>query len=356
MSTRPIAYGIHDGQSGLNALATNDIICRPTVIPVGRVLQNPSGAFLYNIHRSQHIVRMSAQPPKLRPRSLTGEDWKAVAGWLVDEDADEGVTRVLGLLGSRHSADRAWVIRYDEAFTLFWNTHEWVAPGISPQLAEVQGIPVDAGLWVHEGLHRDGRVMIPDVENMPRRARGFQVELKRQGVRSLLALPVFHNGKIAFQIGYDAVRENRVWPEEEILECTHVANLIARSLWIRGNGTRASFPSANPQGRVIHVRSGATSVAVPVSQILWIEASGDYTVVHSKGRQHQIERRSVKDWESILPREEFLRIHRGAIVRAGAIQRLDRAGGKWRLTLAPDGPVLPVGRAYHAVVRLRLGF
>ena len=27
-----------------------------------------------------------------------------------------------------------------------------------------------------------------------------------------------------------------------------------------------------------------------------------------------------------------------------------------RLTLAPDGPVLPVGRAYHAAVRLRLGF
>jgi hypothetical protein len=299
---------------------------------------------------------MSAQAAKQSPGALTGEDWKAVAGWLLDEDADEGVTRVLGLLGSRHAADRAWVIRYDDAFTLFWNTHEWVAPGISSQLGGVQGIPVDVGLWLHEGLHRDGRVMIPDVEHMPRRARGFQVELQRQGIRSLLALPVFRDGKLAFQIGYDAVRENRIWAEEEILEYAHVANLIARSLWIRGNGNGVSFPSANPQVRTIHVRSGAASVAVPVSEILWIEASGDYTVVHSKGRPRQTERRSVKDWEIILPREEFLRIHRGAIVRAGAIQRLDRGGGKWRLTLAPDGPVLPVGRAYHAAVRLRLGF
>jgi hypothetical protein len=278
-----------------------------------------------------------------------------MAGWLLAEDVDEGVTRVLGLLGSRHGADRAWVIRYDEAFTLFWNTHEWVAPGISPQLGEVQGIPVDMGLWIHEGLHRDGHVMIPDVENMPRRARGIQVELQRQSIRSLLSLPVFRDGKLAFQIGYDAVREARIWPEEEIRECSDVANLIARSLWIRGTGD-ILFRSTNPEDRVIHLRSGTESVALPVSDIVWIEASGDYTVVHSKGRQRQTERRSVRDWEGILAREDFLRIHRGAIVRAGAIQKLDRTGGKWRLTLAPDGLVLPVGRAYHAVVRLRLGF
>ena len=184
---------------------------------------------------------------EIKGGTLKSEDWRAVASWLLSEDINEGVTRVLGLLGSRHAADRAWVIRYDDAFTFLWNTHEWVAPGIPPQIAEVQGVPVETGLWLHEGLHRDGRMVIPDVGALPRRARGLQVELQRQGIRSLLSLPVFREGKLAFQIGYDAVR-------------------------------------------------------------------------------------------------------------AGAIQRLDRSGGKWRLTLAPDGLVLPVGRAYHAALRLRLGF
>ena len=295
---------------------------------------------------------------EIKGGKLSGEDWKAVAGWLLSDDIDEGVTRVLGLLGSRHAADRAWVIRYDDAFTFLWNTHEWVAPGISPQLAEVQGIPVDAGLWLQEGLHRDGRVVIPDVDSLPRRARGLQVELQRQGIRSLVSLPVFRDEKLVFQIGYDAVLAERVWPEAEILEYEEAANLIARALLVRGTEGRngISFPSANPESRLIHLRSGGSSVAVPVSEILWIEASGDYTIVHSKGRQRQTERRSVRDWEGILPKEEFQRIHRGAIVRASAIQRLDRSGGKWRLTLAPEGPVLPVGRAYHAPLRLRLGF
>ena len=131
--------------------------------------------------------------------------------------------------------------------------------------------------------------------------------------------------------------------------------MIARALWHRGPGNGATFSSADPESRVVHLRNGPGSVAVPVSEIAWIEASGDYTIVHTRVRQRHTERRSVRDWESILPREEFLRVHRGAIVRASAIQRLDRSGGKWRLTLAPDGPELPVGRAYHAAVRLRLG-
>lgn len=304
----------------------------------------------------RQFVRMSRKEAEGKSGALGGEDWKAVAGWLLGDDVDHGVTQVLGLLGSRHAADRVWVIRYDDAFTTFWNTHEWVAPGIPPQMAEVQGVPVEAGLWLHEGLHRDGRVVVPDVGAMPRRARGLQAEWQRQGIRSLLSLPVFRDGKLALQIGYDAVRAAKVWPEMEIRECEEAAQLIARALWIRGSGGGFSFPSATPESRRIHLRRGAGSLAVPVSEIHWIEASGDYTVVHSKGRQRHTERRSVRDWEGILPREEFLRVHRGAIVRVSAIQRLDRSGGKWRITLVPDGPELPVGRAYHGPVRLRLGF
>ena len=287
--------------------------------------------------------------------ALTTEDWKAVAGWLLDEDADAGVHQVLGLLGSRHGADRAWVIRYDEAFTILWTTHEWVADGIAPQLDEIQAIPVEAGLWIHEGLHRDGRVLVPDVGAMPRRARGLQAELQRQGIRSLLALPVFRDGRLAFQIGYDAVRSARVWAEDEVRELTDVTPLIARALWRREAVNCGSFSPTPRENRVIHLRKGAEAVAVPLSEIVWIEAAGDYTVVHTAGRQRLTERRRVRDWDGILPREDFLRIHRGAIVRMSAIRKLDRSGGRWRLSLAPDVPKLPVGRAYHAALRLRLG-
>ena len=291
----------------------------------------------------------------MEPGALSIEDWKSVAGWLLGEHVDEGVSHVLELLGTRHGSDRAWVIRYDDDFTHLWNTHEWAAPGVESFVTELQGIPVEAGAWVHDGLHRDGRVFVADVARMPRRARGLQVEFQRQGILSLLALPVFRQGRLAFQIGYDAVRRHRSWQESEISELAFAAELIARCLENRGGSARAPFPGFTPESRLIHLRTGAGSVAVPLSEIRWIEADGDYTVVHTRGNRRNTERRSVREWEGLLPKEEFLRVHRGAIVRVDAIARLERGGGQWQLLLS-DGTALSVGRAYRQLLRIHLGF
>lgn len=291
----------------------------------------------------------------MEPRALTTEDWKSIAGWLLQENVDEGVSHVLRLLGTCHGADRAWVIRYDDDFTHLWNTHEWVAPGVPSFVADLQGIPVEAGAWVHDGLKRDARVLVADSARMPRRARGLQTEFQRQGILSLLALPVFRGDRLRFQIGYDAVRHHRVWSEGEISELQDAAELIARCLENRGGNSRVPFPAFAPEARLFHLRIGAGSVAVPLSEIRWIEADGDYTVVHIRGNRRLTERRSVREWEGLLPKEDFIRVHRGAIVRVDAIARLERGGGQWQLELA-EGPALSVGRAYRAALRIHLGF
>jgi hypothetical protein len=289
----------------------------------------------------------------MESQELSIADWKDVAGLLLQDDVDDGVSHVLRLFGTRHGADRAWVIRYDAAFSLLWNTHEWTAPGVPPMVTDLQGVPVEAGLWIHEGLEREGRVMIGDIGRMPRRARGLQAEFQRQGIRSLLALPVLRNDKLAFQIGYDSFRRERIWSEDQIRELADVAELIARALWNRGKD-QAAFPSFALEARLIHLRVGVGSVAIPLSEILWIEADGDYTVVHTEGKRRITERRSIREWESLLPREEFIRIHRGTIVRVDAIGRLDRSGGHWAVMLS-DGQALPVGRAYRPALRIHLG-
>ena len=291
----------------------------------------------------------------MKPSALATEDWKSIASWLLHGNVDEGVSQVLGLLGSRHGSDRAWVIRYDDDFTHLWNTHEWTAPGVASFVAELQGIPVEAGTWVHEGMQRDGRVLVADVARMPRRARGLQMEFQRQGILSLLALPVYRNDRLAFQIGYDSVRCQRVWSETEIRELADAAELIARCLENRAEHGRVPFPAFAVESRLIHLRSGAGSVAVPLSEIHWIEADGDYTVVHTRGNRRITERRSVREWEGLLPKEDFIRVHRGAIVRVDAIARLERGGGQWQLMPA-DGPTLTVGRAYRPALRIHLGF
>lgn len=229
----------------------------------------------------------------MEPSALSTEDWKSIASWLLHGNVDEGVSQVLGLLGSRHGSDRAWVIRYDDDFTHLWNTHEWTAPGVASFVAELQGIPVEAGTWVHEGMQRDGRVLVADVARMPRRARGLQMEFQRQGILSLLALPVYRNDRLAFQIGYDSVRCQRIWSETEIRELADAAELIARCLENRAGHGRVPFPAFAVESRLIHLRIGAGSVAVPLSEIHWVEADGDYTVVHTRGNRRITERAGV---------------------------------------------------------------
>lgn len=291
----------------------------------------------------------------MEARALSTEDWKSIAGWLLQENADEGVSHVLRLLGTCHGSDRVWVIRYDDDFTHLWNTHEWVAPGIVSIVAELQGIPVEAGAWLHDRLQREGRVVVAAVDRMPRRARGLQTEFQRQGILSLLSVPVYRGERLAFQIGYDAVRRHRIWSESTVAELRDAAELIARCLENRGDNGRVPYPAFAPESRLFHLRIGAGSVAVPLSEIRWIEADGDYTIVHTRGNRRITERRSVREWEGLLPKEDFIRVHRGAIVRVDGIARLERGGGQWQLELA-DGPALSVGRAYRPAVRMQLGF
>lgn len=287
---------------------------------------------------------------------LTTDDWKATARWLLQKDVDEGISHVLELFGNRHEADRAWLFRYNQEFTHLWNTHEWVASGVEPCADELQGIPVEVGAFMHESHFKRGRFIMEDVDLLPRRAQGLQVELKRQGIRSIVSFPVFREEKIAFQIGYDAVDSLRVWSEAEQGELKDVAGMIANSLWYRGKVAPDPYPPFHPETRLVHLRVGAGSMAIPLLDIVWIEAAGDYTIVHSKGGRRTTDRRRLIEWEGLLPRAEFCRIHRRIIVRVKSISRFDREAGRWRLSLYGVEEPFAVGRAFRPVVRKQLGF
>lgn len=288
-------------------------------------------------------------------RRLTAAAWREIAWMLLDDEPDRGLDLILEFLGGWQDADRVWISRYNDAFTHFWVTHEWSRPGITPYISELQGIPVDMAAWIHETLRHDEPVQVPDTACMPKRARPLQTEFLRQGIRSLLAVPVMKGARLSFLLGFDMVRRHHIWPEGEIAELRPVADLIHRSLHRRG-AAPAAFPPSDPEDRMMHLKLDSASLAVPFSDVTWIEAAGDYTIVHFNDGRRVTECRSLKEWETLLPKADFVRVHRRAIVRVGAIARLDRGGGDWRLSLKGVSPPLTVGRAHRAALRLQLGF
>ena len=277
-----------------------------------------------------------------------------MAEWLLELDPDVAITRILRALGESSGADRAWLVRYDAAFTHFWNTHEWAAPGVKPFVKELQGIPVAMGAFLHERLEKGEAVRITDVARLPRRARPMQAELNRQGIHSLLAVPVLWQGRLALQIGLDTLTPRPRWTARDEQAVWQAGRLIGLRLF-----PECEFPSSSPAGTIApraHIRDGASTRTVPAGHILWIESAGDYSAIHVLGGRTTMELRSLNEWERLLPPEQFIRIHRTLIVNAAQIHQLTRTDGSWKLSLHGTSALFPVGRKHRALVRQRLGF
>jgi two-component system LytT family response regulator len=105
--------------------------------------------------------------------------------------------------------------------------------------------------------------------------------------------------------------------------------------------------------RRILATAGRRGVVIAVEEILWVSAD-DYcaTIVTAAGRSAV--RESLADLERRLDPEQFIRVHRSAIVRLGAVRgvRRDERGGRLELS---DGTLVPVSRSRLRAVIAALG-
>ena len=100
----------------------------------------------------------------------------------------------------------------------------------------------------------------------------------------------------------------------------------------------------------INVRSVGRIEQIRVADILWIESAGNYVELHLAGRT-VLHRITLNRLETLLAPADFLRVHRGAIVRRGEIARLDSVGdGSYRLTLR-CGATVAVSERYLGAVK-----
>ncbi len=282
--------------------------------------------------------------------------WRRTAALLLGASVDGGINRILRMLGEAHGADRAWLIRYDWGFTHFWNTHEWARGEASAYVGELQGIPVELAAWLHESLLNDRPVYLADTRKMPRRARALQAEFRRQGIKSLLAVPVFFRGRLALQIGYDTTRERASWTEEDVELLRRVGRLFARRLLAYSRAPAFAEGIKPGEPAVVHLQNASEHRGVGMAEITHLAAQGDYSRVHLLGGGTALDSRSLKHWESELSERQFVRVSRSVIVNFAYVEGLDRRGGAWRLAVREVEGAIAVGRSYRPGLRQRMDF
>ena len=92
-------------------------------------------------------------------------------------------------------------------------------------------------------------------------------------------------------------------------------------------------------------------VRLPFAEVQWIEADSNYTHLHTlSGRKHTA-RLNLSELHERLPAALFVRVHRSASVRLGAVESIDLTGQE---VLLRGGGTAPLGRAYRDELLARL--
>ena len=103
---------------------------------------------------------------------------------------------------------------------------------------------------------------------------------------------------------------------------------------IRSSNEHAVEPVESGERKdVLKVRDGGSFHFIPLSAIIWIEAAGDYSVIHHDGRELAI-RKTLSSLEEELDDRRFCRVHRSSIVSKDHVASVKRlAKGEAEISL-----------------------
>lgn len=117
------------------------------------------------------------------------------------DNLDQTINAVLTQIGEFLVSDRAYVFEIKDE--LMNNTHEWTAPGISPQLEKLQQLDLSLiSDWL-PFFEKNDCIIIDDVEQLQKTNPAAYATLHAQEITSLIAAPIFFDNKLAGYIGID---------------------------------------------------------------------------------------------------------------------------------------------------------
>lgn len=128
------------------------------------------------------------------------------------EKMEETINQTLAQIGKFVNADRTYIFELDPCTTISSNTFEWCNEGITPEIENLQEIPLPQE-WFDE--FNNAQIMV--IENVDALPEGFNKSvLQSQGIKSLIALPMMHEGLCNGFVGFDSVKTKHVYNEAEV--------------------------------------------------------------------------------------------------------------------------------------------
>lgn len=121
------------------------------------------------------------------------------------EKVSQSVNKSLKEMSEFVHADRAYIFRYDFAEKTCSNVYEYCNEGITPQIDNLQDIPLEMmGDWV-EINKKGGSIYYPDVDELPESE--IKEILQAQDIKSLFVIPAMMQNECLGFVGFDFVKD-----------------------------------------------------------------------------------------------------------------------------------------------------
>lgn len=128
-------------------------------------------------------------------------------------------------MGKTLGVSRVYIFEHDHETDTMDNTFEWVADGVTPQKEFLQNVRFEDFPWWVNTLKAGKVINYSDIENIP--DEGTRAIFRRQGILSILVVPLFVGDRYFGFIGFDECKRYREWLPEDVDLLQAASRIIA---------------------------------------------------------------------------------------------------------------------------------
>lgn len=146
------------------------------------------------------------------------------------EATDRAVEEALARVGTFVGADRCFVTEIEEGGRTYIRRFEWCAPGIDPAPQTRVRLALDVARAAWQPLLTGEPFRIASLAELPPGSDAWRELLHKAGTRSIAIVPLVLAGRTVGSFGFDVVRGERTWTDDEMLLFRVTADLVASAL------------------------------------------------------------------------------------------------------------------------------
>ncbi len=139
--------------------------------------------------------------------------------------ADTAIDYALAEVGECLELDRSAIFLYTEDKKIIYKTHSWTSSAFSDSTINHR-LLVDTRPWWHQRLSALRPFQLTKIAEVPVEASREKQDLQKEGVKSLICIPLFFEGQLRGYWRLDALREERSWPKGQLRLLQLLAEVI----------------------------------------------------------------------------------------------------------------------------------